>query len=106
MPCLHRFVGRLVADPIYYSPDSRRKERTWGRIMLDGGDAICFSAFGKNARIIRDHCKKGKEINILGEMRNYSSMCDDFYEEIIVERLELGRNAKHFRNRRLRAFYL
>jgi single-strand DNA-binding protein len=68
--------GRLSQDPKFTkhgSDDS--KDRTWcvlavNRVNSDEADFIPFVTWGKLARAVANHCKKGKEVTIQGSIRS------------------------------------
>jgi len=68
--------GRLSQDPRYTKHDSDdSKDRTWcvlavNRINSEDADFIPFVCWGKLARAVANHCKKGKEVTLQGSIRS------------------------------------
>jgi single-stranded DNA-binding protein len=101
--CKVCIVGRLVDDVSFTNgnPEKNVDDRAWMRVAVNRpgkGQATCdvfnVVAWGPQARVLRDYCRKGKEVLVEGPGRfNNKKRADggwDNYFEISAKEIILG----------------
>ena len=99
-------IGRLVADPELKKGDAAdsSNDRVWGRVAVnrpgsDTADFVPFVCWGATARATAEHCKKGKEVTLDGQLRTRSTQREeggwDNYFEINCGSVSFGADAKN-----------
>lgn len=101
------FIGRLAADPIYHPATESCAAHAVGRLIVNRPstrngknkqeyDTIPFSGWGPHAETLAKHAKKGKEIQIRGQLRhnpvNKNGSWYNYYE-ILIEKISLGHDS-------------
>ncbi len=104
----YRCIGRLVDDPKHTAGEEPSKNRCSFKLAIpdwhaavgaDGkrrADFLRFTAWGKNADNIFEHCRKGKELSVEGRIRQNLKTVDGVtkeYIEVVVETVHFGPDA-------------
>lgn len=96
-------VGRLAADPsLTKSPDDDSRDRCWFRLAVNGrsdnaADFIPVTAWGALARAVAVHCRKGKEVAVMGRLHSYIRKVGDadvFTLEVNASSVSFGGDPK------------
>jgi len=95
-------MGRLAADPVFTKgqKEDGSDDRCWARIAVNRptkqkeADYFPVCAWGLRARILAEHCKKGKTVLVHGTLRTNNKQRPDAsydnYTEILVSQIILG----------------